>query len=331
MMRQTVSDLLLVTGLALMAGPSCGNMCNPDTDNEQPKALRISPGILVKDSIASDCDSIDWKDFSYFQDAKGTVSFVFGEAYKTHSVRGEISLFSFDGQLMERQPVLPEKREYVFHFNATKDKDFFFKLQAFKGHSGYMVETKTESLDPCAQCTGGTTCCPPTNLCCGPGTVCKEGACVRADQCIPSCDREDVCVSGRCEPACSPPCRGGKRCDVEARRCVAVGTTPVTHTEPKKKGCPPCKSGETCNPDTDKCEPVPTGISASVLGVMDEGGTTIILLNRGTQDGVKRGAGGRIGGFTFTIREATATKSKAKVNGAKPEQLKGLGKVSISK
>lgn len=310
---------------------SCGDMCKPDLDNEQPKALRINPGILVKDSIDASCDPVDWKDFSYYEPVRVTVTFAFGELFKPHGVEGEIRLFRFDGNQMQQQPVVPETRDYTFVFVAEKDKDYFFRIEARNGAAGYMIETKVEPLDPCSQCGPGTTCCRPSGTCCPAGTMCREGACVRAEGCSPPCNRGEVCEGGVCVPACDPPCKRPKRCDPELRRCVGGDVPPPREVQPqKKRGCsPPCREGQTCNEATGECEGGDF-INGSVLSVTEEGAGSILLINRGSQDGVKRGASGTVSGFSFTVKEVSATRCKAFVN-AKPDKIKTGAKVRIAK
>ncbi len=319
----------LAAGVALALCASCGD-CKPDVDNEQPKALRINPGILVKDSLDADCDSIDWKDFSYYEAVRVTVTFAFGEMYKPHGVEGDIRLFRFDGNQMQQQPIVSETRDYTFVFVAEKDKDYFFQIQARKGSAGYMVETKVEPLDSCASCPSGSTCCRPSGLCCPGGTVCRDGACLRTDECSPSCRGDTVCEGGRCVEACPGGCRKPKRCDVDERRCVGGDAAPVKVTPARPKGCQPaCKGGQTCNDATGECEGGDS-ISGSVLSVTEDGGGSDILINRGSQDGVHNGATGSIGGFSFTVRNVTATRCHGKV-AARPDALKNFGKVRIGK
>jgi len=318
--------LLAIGGLAwiVLAGAACGSHCPMDTDNQQPKALRISPGVLVKDFIESKCDREDWKDFSYFQDVRATVAFAFGEPYKPHGVTGEITLFSFDANVLQRQPIVPEKRDYTFVFTAQKDKDYFFQIRASGGAAAYMVETKVEPLDPCASCAAGTVCCRPTGLCCEAGTVCRGGACVRPDSCDPPCGPGYLCVSGQCEEACPGGCRKGFRCDEDSRTCIRErrGAERPAPPQPGPPATPKCAAGETYNPSTKQCEGG-GAISGSVLSATVQGTYTEILINRGSSHGVRAGASGRVGSFDFTVESVSATRCRAKVRGASPDQLLG--------
>ncbi|MBM4396373.1 MAG: hypothetical protein FJ087_11845 [Deltaproteobacteria bacterium] len=322
-MRRCAS-LAIAAAAGVLVAAGCGDICHPDVDNEQPRALRIAPGILVKDAIASECDRVDWKDFSYFENVRVTVIYAFGEMYKPHGVHGQIRLFSFDGNEMERQPVVPERRDYKFVFVAQKDKDYFFKIETEKGQAGYMVETKVEPLDACASCPAGSTCCRPTGVCCPPGSTCRDGACVSTGECVPGCGRDEVCVSGRCEEACPGGCPRGKRCDADSRRCVGGGGGTVA-PPPARKGCVAepgmCAADQDCDKATGECRDL-AYIKGTVLQVSEEGGGTMMLINRGRDDKVKAGARGSVGSHEFTVGSVTATRCRAKVS-ARPEEVKG--------
>lgn len=319
--RVATGMAILVTTWLWGVGNGCGTKCPLDTDDQQPKALRISAGVLVKDTIASGCDRVDWKDFSYFQDVRATVTFAFGELYKSHGVTGEITLFDFNANVVNRQPIVPERREYEFVFTAHKDKDYFFQVVATSGSSAYMVATKVEPLDPCAACPAGTLCCRPTGLCCEAGTVCRGGACVRPDVCEPPCGPGSLCVAGQCEEACPGGCRKGWRCDEGTRTCVRESREVRTPTPQPQPQTPRCTSGETYNPATKQCEGAGGAISGTVLSATDKGGTVEILINRGSSHGIRSGATGSVAGFSFQVESVSATRCKAKVKGARPEQV----------
>jgi hypothetical protein len=319
------ATLIVMLQVLAACGPS-----SPDVDdNSRPKALRISPGVLVKDSIDARRDPIDWKDFSNYQDARVTVVFSFGDRFTPHGLQGEISLFDFDGSALQNQRVVPGTVDYKFTLDVRKDKDYFFRVEARKGKAGYLVETRTEPLDQCAACGPGTTCCPGSGTCCGRGQACREGACVAA-ACAPPCRRGEVCEAGRCEEACPGGCHKGKVCDASERRCVTAAPTEPKTEAPAKKGCPQCAAGQACNEETSRCESVATGITAAVISVVEEGSGIVIIINRGSQDGVRPGASGRVGGLSFTVRDVGATKCKAFI-AAKPSQVPQKSRVTIDK
>lgn len=323
-MARRTAALTLLVALGFGGGTGCGTRCPTDTDYQQPKALRISPGVLVKDSVESKCDREDWKDFSYFQDVRATVTFAFGDLYKPHNVAGEITLFSFDANVIQRQPIVPGRRDYSFVFTVQKDKDYFFQVVANSGSSAYMVETKVEPLDPCLACPPGTICCRPTGLCCEAGTVCRQGACVRPDFCDPPCGPGFMCVAGQCEEACPGGCRAGWRCDEASRTCVREsrgGVKPPPSPAPKPPPTPRCAVGETYNPVTRQCEGAGGAITGTVLSATDKGGLVEILINRGSSHGVKSGATGSVAGFSFTVESVSATRSRAKIKGVRPDQV----------
>lgn len=310
-----------------------------DDDDQQPKALRIPPGILVKDSIHGKKDPLDWKHFSYFEDARATVTFSFGDRFSKRTLRGAVTLFTRDGTILDRKAIVPENVDYPFVFDALKDTDYFFKIEATSGDSVYLVETRTEPLDPCAKCTGDP-CCASQGRCCPDGTVCRGGGCVSADTCVPACReaRGEVCDYGRCVAACPGGCRRGFRCDTDRRECVreaarAPAATRPAPSPPARQGAcePPCASNERCNTKTGDCESSDV-IVGTVLSVSEEGGGAILLLNRGSQDGVRQGASGTVGGgrIPFRIINVSATRSRAKVD-VPPSQIKSQSRATISK
>ncbi len=308
---------LALAGVLLVG---CGSPPPPDVDNAQNKALRISSGILVKDSLnAGRNDAVDWKEFSYFDDARVSLIIAVGELGKPHGVFGDIQLLGADGALLEKQPVMSVKRDYTFNFEVKKDQKYFLKLTATKGAAAYQIETIVKVIDPCELCK--------------PNEVCKEKKCVDPTVCVPECDSNEVCRDNVCVDACGG-CPRGKRCDARSGRCLTVGGGSGGGTvTPGKKGCDPkCEDGETCNEKTGECVAAATTISATVLSVTADGTGSVILMNVGSEQGVKRGASGSIGGgkFRFKVSQVTATRSRAKVS-APPADIKGMTRATIVK
>jgi hypothetical protein len=118
---------------------------------------------------------------------------------------------------------------------------------------------------------------------------------------------------------------------VDLRRCVADKGPKDPGPAPARKGCDvDCKADEKCNEKTGQCETMPY-FSGTVLQVTDEGGKAVILINRGSQDGIKNGASGTLGGkFGFRLSSVMATRCRAKLD-VSPDQVKGLSKVIIQK
>jgi len=298
---------------------SCGKAA-PDVDGERPGAFRISTGVLVKDTIEAGSDPVDWKDFSHFQGGRATVTISIGDPYKPHGVQGEITLFDFAGNTLQSRQIVPGQRDYAFVFDIVGEQHYFFRIAARKGKAGYLVEAKVDPRDPCADCGPGATCCPPAG-CCAPGQVCRSGACVNLE-CRPRCDRGQVCEDGRCVEACPGGCRPGTTCDEDARRCVRAGPPPRQSPPPRTapaSACPRrCPAGQQCNESTGQCESkeAPTGIRARVLSVIEQDSGTVILLNVGSEDGVRVGSTGRLGGVTFRVRKVSATRCEGLVQGS---------------
>ncbi|MBM4387369.1 MAG: hypothetical protein FJ088_06485, partial [Deltaproteobacteria bacterium] len=186
----------------------------------------------------------------------------------------------------------------------------------------------------CLKCKAGETCCKPGNVCCPQGTLCRDGACAGAlkDECYPPCKSGQACVDGLCEEACGGWCPKGQTCNVKLNKCVPKGEKqPVpTMTCPEgqvKKGgkcvpaetsaCKePCPPDSECNEKTGKCESS-GAISGSIVNIYPVDGGTELIINRGSVDGVKPGAQGKIigvAGGSFVVKDVFQSRCKAKTS-----------------
>lgn len=336
--------------LLLAAAWRCSSPA-PDVDDERPKAFRLTPGILVKDSIGQKKgDKIDWKEFSYFKEVIATVTFLIGDQFKPHNVKGRITMFNLKGEEIDRMEVVPGKIEYAFKFLVKRDDHFFFKFEAWSGYSHYLVDTKVEEVDPCLKCGAEEICCKPGNICCPQGTICKDGACVGAlkEGCYPPCKSGEVCVDGLCEEACGGWCPKGQTCNVKLNKCVPkVKKQPLpsvtcragevkrgrkcvpVETSACKEPCPPDSK---CNEKTGKCEFLGV-ISGRIVNIYPVDGGTELIINRGSVDGIKQGAEGKIigvAGGSFVVKEVFQSRCKAKTSLA-PGAIGSKRAVTINK
>ena len=321
-----VRHLMVLGCLTVIA---CRTHYPPDPDSEMVSARPLYSGYMVNQSVnPKKGDKIDWYKFSYFKEADVTVRFWFGDVGKVHGVTGEISLVTPDGNVVQKQVILPHKRTYEFKFPVRKDQVYFIRVEAKKGKAKYMVKAETKPLDPCAKCGPGTTCCKPANVCCPSGTVCRDGACVDPNVCVPVCGPEEMCVQGRCVYGCAKPCRRGYICDPDRGRCIRKHRrSPRVRKRPVRPApkCPPCGPGERCNPATGRCEAaVQTDaiVGKVLLATSIGGGRTEILINKGRRHGVKPGAKGSVAGIPFKVKFVTPTRCRAVVR-AKPEAVMG--------
>jgi hypothetical protein len=319
-----MKKIFILITLSLLSAQFCGEMYPPDTDDEQPKALRLTPEILVKDEIdVNKSDSTDWKDFSYFKEANVTVVFMFGEPFTPHRLNGTITLFNFKGEVLDKTQVYPRKREYPFSFLSTPSEHFFFKIDAKKGGSPYMVETKIQPVDPCLKCRAEEICCKPDNICCRPNESCVEGKCTdKSGECDPPCTPDKICENGVCEKPCKGGCPKGKICSRELKRCVPAeekkcpaGTVKKGNKCISESKCnPPCGANEICNGETGTCEPSGNKTGTIVNYYPVSSGTEFII-NLGSVDGIKIGSKGFISGVkggSFTVIEVYPSRAKAK-------------------
>jgi hypothetical protein len=319
-----ICAVLMVLFSASMSVLGCRSRCPIDVDETHAKALRIWPAIDIPDSIDAKCDPVDWKSFSYPQDVKVQVTISFGDLFKAHSVEGEIGLYSFEGNLLDRRPVVPQTRVYEFTFTAQKEKSYYFKISAKKGASAYVLRAETSPIDPCASCPPER-CCKEAGVCCEPGTVCKGKECVRADVCEPQCAPGSVCVMGRCEEVCPGGCGRGYYCDQGKRACVPTSPRQrqVTPEKPKVETPLKCPAGRSYNPKTGTCEGGGGNIVGKVIEATQTGKGVVVNINRGSDHGVRKGQTATVGGYQFTIGTVSATRCKATIPNASADELKG--------
>jgi len=302
----------------------CRTRCPIDTDEEYSKAMRIWPGVDIPDSIDAKCDPVDWRSFSYNQDVRVEVTISFGDLFKAHRCEGEIGLYSFEGNILDRRPIVPQTRVYKFAFTAQKEASHYFKIHAKKGKCSYVLRAEVSPVDPCASCPPER-CCREAGVCCSPGTVCRGRECIPADICEPPCGRGFVCVMGKCEEACPGGCGRGYYCDEARRECVPISSKPkrVVPDKPKTEFTPKCPAGRTYNPQTGQCEGGGTTIIGKVIEATQTGKGVEVIINRGSNHGVRKGQVGKVGAFQFTISLVSATRCRATIPNASAEEVKG--------
>jgi hypothetical protein len=206
-------------------------------------------------------------------------------------VTGQIILFDDRGQRMQVKSVQPNERTYEFGFEAEPKKPYYFKFQAARGTGRYDVQAHVKAADPCAMCLAEERC--------------IEGHCVPPGECYPPCEDDMKCIDGECREECG---RGEKWRD---GRCVRV-----------RRGCHPrCGKGERCR--RGRCVPKRKKrkfITGKILSAWPTGSGITMLINRGTNDGVKKGAGGKVvGGKPLKIKSVFPKQCQAYTGMTKAE------------
>ncbi len=341
---------LLVAGIAA----ACSPVRYSDDDEICSKAKPLPPIVLVKDEInVSFGDRADCKQVKYFKDAVAKVEYRIGTAFEKHNIKGLLTVYDSDGQVLDQKAVDPSVFRYDFEFDVIAQKPFFVEFKATDGNYAYSSQVRFIKKDPCAKCTAEEDCVETVDG----GKACRPKVLV----CAPECDEEKgmICEKGECIPACNPPCtRRNYRCDIDTGECVRKGGGYSCSPRCKRgyrcrrgrcikktvaSGCKGgCKPGTICQ--ANKCVPLgkcpacpnPTDICSKatnfkcrgdgdsantgpivgrVASTVRSGQATILYLNRGKRHGVKRGKRGTLcGKYKFVITNAFATRSKAKTN-----------------
>lgn len=350
-------SLLVVA--ALFSAAACGPLDGgTDTDDEAVKAKGLLAGAPeVSDSLDVDAgDTVDWRVFEHFEKADVKITYRVGDPVKRHEIKGVIRLFDSTYKELAQKLVEPGVAGYEITFTAEPGNKYFLAFSASEGASGYHIDVAATPADPCTLCTPDEMCeegrCVPRRRECDPpcevGFECNEdrGRCEEIEceegeyfdkeeeECKP-----DVCAKKRCprgqrckerrgraycyaaEAApprdCKPACGAGQVC--RAGKCVDAAA-------PGPKCPAECPKGQSCDEKTGKC--VGTSISGKILNFWPEGKSTIMLLNKGSEHGIKKGMGGSIGGGgSFTVIEVYPYQCRAKTALSKDEMV---GKKSVT-
>jgi len=328
-MRRTSLLFAFVAAFGLLACPSFP----PDTDADptSPDLPRLPPDIEVEDSLnVPRKDLVDWKQMTAFESGTATLRVTVGNPFGgPHGITGELGVYETTGEELARTAITPDQHNYELDFEVSANTNYFVKIAATRGASPYRMAVTVEVPPPPDPCEG---------VRCRDWEECREGTCVQVrdpNVCEPECARGMVCVKGKCERPCGGACPRGQVCDTDsntcrpdpcfgkrcpsgqvcrAGRCVRVTPPTPTPPTPPPAGCTPaCGAGETCV--NNKCvkEDASGPIRASVLSIIAQGKKTVLVLNKGKNDGVRVGATGRLQGVpgTFTITEVFAFRARA--------------------
>lgn len=352
-----VTGSLACTALMWVVASGCGPMQEPDTDDEMLKAKGLLANTSeVTDSIDPETgDKLDWRVFEYFEKANVTVTYRVGDPFKGHDIHGVIELYDTSGNKLASKTVVPGTVAYEIAWTAEAQTKYFLVFSASKGESHYLIDAKATPADPCAACGDDEMCAegrcvPKRRECspeCDPGFECDTsvGRCVEIEceageyfdtddnECKPDpcyrykCARGERCRSrrgkaycykpSRKSPDCEPACKSGQTC--RSGKCVDVASSPK---------CPDkCPAGQTCDEKSGTCKA--GNITAKILNYWPEGSSTIMLLNKGSEHGIKKGmTGGISGGGSVTVIEVYPYQCRAKTSLSR-DQLAGKKSVTI--
>ena len=332
----------------LLAIARCSPTVFVDDDADCSKAKPLPSSVLKQDELnvrmgdVSDCHLI-----KYFKDATAKVEVRFGSAFEKHNLKGLVTVYDSDAQVLDQKALDPTIFRYDFEFEVRANKPFYLEAKATEGAHGYTAQVSFVAADPCARCTDEQECvegkCRAKKKVCDPacdediGEVCEEGECVSV--CKPECKPGTVCnpESRECEKVahdCNPKCKGDTYCDTragvcrqkkvgcgagcpagqvcQANKCVTIGGAPK---------CPKCAKDEKCDTGTGKCiavdAPITTTgkapVAGTIVSVARSGDATTLYLNRGTSQGITPGSGGTAcGKFPFVVLRVFPMRSQAR-------------------
>lgn len=363
---------ILAVGLSLVGWlGAVASGCSPykyeDDDETCSKAKPLPPTVIVRDDLDPRVgDKSDCKVIKYFKEANAKVEYTLGTAFEKHDIKGVISLYDRDGQVLDQKTVDPTIFRYAFEFKVLPNKPYYLEFKATEGKYGYAAQVQFQKIDPCAKCTEDQECvdevCKDKVKVCDPecdedeGFLCEEGECVY--QCSSSCKRKNPdryscnTENGECERVtkkCKPRCKRGYYCNRRNGQCYQRkprGCKPsCTPGNVCQKGkCVPLGGGNPCKGCAGKCD-ASTGfkcmtgggtqtdgpITGRITSTVRAGGGTIVYVNRGKRHGVTRGKRGKLcGKFSITVTNVYATRSKAQTS-ASIEEIGGCKGVVISR
>lgn len=298
--------LALLVGATLLLGACPKKVV--DDDPKAQTARQIILDLTTFDTIdVKGGDKVDWKSVTPMDDGEVALKLMVGNPFEgAHGVTGEVIVYTSRAEPVTKAVVQPSKNKYELVWDGRKNETYLVKFEAATGKSTYQFDY-TQAIaprDPCARVS------------CQQGQECQDGKCVQVESDEPEEDSPEACPGG-CKRGfyCSKSrgkciknlcygvkCKGGKTC--RAGKCVG-GSKPSPRTV--KKPDP--------KPDPKPEAKADTGpISAVVVQVIPEGGSSIIVLNRGAKHNVKVGDTGTIAGVPFKVRNVYPVRSRAKVN-----------------
>lgn len=355
----------LIGGFVLVLATACSPHRYTDDDDTCSRAKPLPPTIQVKDELnVAYGDRSDCKMVRYFKDAVAKVEYRIGTAFEKHNLRGVLTVYDGDGQIIDEKAVDPSVFKYPFEFDVVGNKPYYVRFKASEGKFPYTANVSYVKKDPCAKCTADE--------------ECVDGECRQREKvCDPPCDDEEglVCDEGRCIMACNPGCRRGYTCNVDTRecekvvrtcrprckrgfychrrsgqckrrrvtcrpgqilqngRCKTIGGAATPRPGGKCKTCP--NPGDICGKSTNyRCvssgDTSPTGpIKGFITSTVRSGPGTVFYVNRGKRHGVKRGKYGKLcGKHKFMIVSVYPTRSKGTTK-ASIEEIGGCKTVRV--
>jgi hypothetical protein len=353
-MQSWVRSSLWIGVLFVVIG-TAGCLKKPDLDANCANAKSITPYVVVTDQLdVKKGDRADCRKMSFPDSGTAKLTYTMGAAFNPHNIFGNITAYDSSEAEIKQVSVTPAQRNVVLEFPVEANRTSYVWFRADSGKHGYTI--RLEYSNPCSKC--------------GPNDDCVNGSC-QPKQCDPPCDDySEICDAGQCISPCEPPCRSGRICNAASARCIRKCTKTrkscpsgtswsSSRCRCRKKlvscadGCPSgticrsgrcrklaavcpaaCPAGQNCNASTGnvckkkRCSPV----TARATSVQRDGDYTLILVNRGSDHGIRVGSRGKMCGKSLKVLRvySSGTRAKARVMATK-EQLGNCKSASISR
>ena len=142
------TTLLSLSTLVLIAAVSgCSPYKYNDDDNLCSKAKPLPPVVVVKDDLNSRLgDVADCRTLKYFKDAQAKVTYRVGTAFEEHNLKGLLTVYDEDGQVLDQKGVDPTIPKYEFLFEVKGADSYYVEFKISSGSSDYRVQVKYRDL-----------------------------------------------------------------------------------------------------------------------------------------------------------------------------------------
>ena len=149
MARLQWNSTLILLGAFVLSALVGG--CSPykynDDDNLCSKAKPLPPVVVVKDDLNSRLgDVADCREIKYFKDAQAKITYRIGTAFEQHSLKGLLTIYDEDGQLLDQKGVDPTISKYEFDLEVDSNRPYYVEFKITEGQYAYQAQAEGEGV-----------------------------------------------------------------------------------------------------------------------------------------------------------------------------------------